>query len=167
MFGVSLVVLGRAAAGTGPQGGTLLGTMLVFCGSVCWAIYTVLLVPYTQRVSSWYVIALSMAGGATLLVAAGGRAIVAHDWGATPSGAYLSMVYAGLGGLVIAYILWYRGVKVLGPTRTALYANLQPFIALVVAWMTLGETPRLWQIIGAATIVGGVLLTRVPASEAP
>jgi drug/metabolite transporter (DMT)-like permease len=167
MFGVSLVVLGRAAAGTGPQGGTLLGTMLVLCGSVCWAIYTVLLVPYTQRVSSWYVIALSMAGGATVLAAVGGRAIVAHDWGATPSGAYLSMLYAGLGGLVIAYILWYRGVKVLGPTRTALYANLQPFIALVVAWMTLGETPRLWQIIGAATIVGGVLLTRVPASEAP
>jgi drug/metabolite transporter (DMT)-like permease len=167
IFGVALVVLGRAAAGTGPQGGTLLGTLLVLCGSVCWAIYTVLLVPYTQRMSSWYVIALSMAGGATVLVTVGARAIVAHDWSATPTGAYVSMLYAGLGGLVIAYILWYRGVKVLGPTRTALYANLQPFIALMVAWFTLGETPRLWQIIGAVTIVGGVLLTRVPASEAP
>lgn len=167
IFGVALVVLGRAAAGTGPQGGTLLGTLLVLCGSVCWAIYTVLLVPYTQRMSGWYVIALSMAGGAMVLVVVGARAIAAHDWSATPAGAYVSMLYAGLGGLVIAYILWYRGVKVLGPTRTALYANFQPFIALMVAWFTLGETPRLWQIIGAATIVGGVLLTRIPASEAP
>jgi len=26
--------------------------------------------------------------------------------------------------------------------------------------------PTAWQVVGAATIVGGVLLTRVPASEA-
>ncbi len=164
--GVGLVVLGRAATGPGTQGGSLTGNLLVLCGSVCWAIYTVLLVPYTRRVSSWYVIALSMCGGATVLLLVGARAIVTHDWSTVPTGAWISMVYAGLGGLVIAYILWYRGVKVLGPTRTALYANLQPFIALLVAWLTLGETPRVWQIIGAVTIVGGALLTRASASDA-
>ena len=166
MFGVGLVVLGRAATGPGAQGGTLAGNLLVLCGSVCWAIYTILLVPLTRRVSGWYVIALSMLGGATVLVAVGAPAILAENWGALGAGAWASMAYAGFGGLVIAYILWLHGVKVLGPTRTALVANLQPFIALVAAWLTLGETPRLWQLIGAATIVGGVLLTRVPASEA-
>ena len=164
--GVGLVVLGRAATGSGPQGGTLAGNLLVLCGSVCWAIYTVLLVPYTQRVSGWWVIALSMVGGATVLLLAGASTILTYDWGTTPGLAYASMLYAGLGGLVVAYIFWYRGVQVLGPTRTALYANLQPFIALVVAWITLGETPRIWQVIGAVTIVGGVILTRVPVSEA-
>ena len=166
IFGVGLVVLGRAATGTGPQGGSLTGNLLVLCGSVCWAIYTVLLVPYTQRVSGWWVIALSMTGGASILLAVGATTIVAQDWSALPASAYGSLLFAGLGGLVLAYIFWYRGVQVLGPTRTALYANLQPFIALVVAWITLGETPRTWQLVGAATIVGGVLLTRVPATEA-
>ena len=33
------------------------------------------------------------------------------------------------------------------------------------ALRTLGEFPTLWQGMGAATIVSGVLLTRVPASE--
>ena len=62
-------------------------------------------------------------------------------------------------------MFWYYGVRVIGPTRTALYGNLQPLIALLAAWLSLGEVPTLWQGIGAATIVGGVLLTRVPASE--
>jgi drug/metabolite transporter (DMT)-like permease len=83
-----------------------------------------------------------------------------------PAGAWAAILYSGLGALVIAYIFWYYGVRKLGPTRTALYGNLQPLIALLVAWLTLGEVPTSWQAVGAATIVSGVLLTRVPASEA-
>ncbi len=80
--------------------------------------------------------------------------------------AWGAILYSGIGALVIAYIFWFYGVRKLGPTRTALYGNLQPLIALLVAWLTLGEMPTSWQGLGAATIVGGVLLTRVPVSEA-
>jgi drug/metabolite transporter (DMT)-like permease len=165
MFGVGLVVLGRAAVGQGPHGGSLLGDLLVLCGSICWAVYTVLLIPLTRRVGGLYVVALSLLGGSMLMLAVGAPALVAQDWN-LPGRAWAALLYSGLGALVVAYLLWYRGVKVLGPTRTALYANLQPLIALLVAWVTLGETPTAWQSVGAATIVGGVLLTRVPASEA-
>lgn len=165
--GVALIVLTRAGAGSGPEGGSLFGDVLVLCGSVCWAIYTILLVPYTTRLRGLWVVALSMIGGSTVLLAVGARAILREDWSAVTSLGWTSIAYSGLGGLVVAYILWYRGVKVLGPTRTALFANLQPFIALMVAWLSLGERPTPWQIIGAATIVGGVLLTRMPASSEP
>ena len=165
IFGVAFVVLGRAATGASMNDGSLLGDLLVLCGSVCWAIYTVYLIPFTTRVSGLYVVALSLAGGSAFLLVVGAPALLAQDW-QIPAGAWLALLYSGLGALVVAYLLWYRGVKVLGPTRTALYANLQPLIALLVAWITLGETPTAWQGVGAATIVGGVLLTRVPASEA-
>jgi drug/metabolite transporter (DMT)-like permease len=66
---------------------------------------------------------------------------------------------------VLAYVLWYRGVKVLGPTRTALFGNLQTLIALLVAWATLHERPTGWQVAGAVTILSGAFLTREPASE--
>ena len=164
IFGVALIVLARANVGSGPHGGSLLGDLLVLIGSICWAVYTILLVPYTTRLSGLWVVALSMIGGSLILAAVGARAIASTDWSGVSAPVWGAMMYGGLGGLVIAYIFWYRGVKVLGPTRTALFANLQPFIALMVAWMTLGETPTAWQIIGAATIVGGVLLTRIPAS---
>lgn len=161
--GVGLIVLGRASAGTGPEGGTLFGDLLVLVGAICWAIYTILLIPITKRQSGFWIVGLSLVGGSIVLLLAGSRQILALSWGDVPFGAWMAMLYGSLGGLVIAYMLWYRGVKVLGPTRTALFGNLQPLIALLAAWIWLGETPRIWQLIGAAAIVGGVLLTRAAA----
>ena len=161
--GVGFIVLGRASAGTGPEGGSLFGDLLVLCGAICWAIYTILLIPVTKRQSGLWVVGLSLVGGSIVLLLAGARQIMALSWPDVPFGAWMAMLYGSLGGLVVAYLLWYRGVKVLGPTRTALFGNLQPLIALIAAWMTLGETPRLWQLVGAAAIVGGVLLTRAAA----
>jgi len=63
--------------------------------------------------------------------------------------------------MVIAYMLYYRGVRVLGATRTAVYGNLQPLIALAVAAIMLGETPTGPQLLGAAFIMGGLLMSRM------
>ena len=166
MFGVALIVFSRAAAGGPAQGGSLAGDLLVLCGSVCWAVYTILLIPYTKRLSGWWVTALTIVGGSLVLAVVGGADIVSVKWMSLTGRAWAAILYSGLGALVIAYLLWYHGVRVVGPTRTALYGNLQPLIALFVAWLTLGEVPTTWQGLGAATIVSGVLLTRVPASEA-
>jgi drug/metabolite transporter (DMT)-like permease len=61
---------------------------------------------------------------------------------------------------VIAYLFWYRGVRVIGPTRTAMYSNVQPVIAVIFAWVVLSETPTIWQGIGMVCIMTGLLLTR-------
>ena len=168
MAGVGLIVLGRAASGADADahGGSVVGDLLVLCGSVSWAVYTVLLTPYLPRVSGWWVSASTMMGGLLVLSVVGARAVLATSWTALPSSAWLAMTYSGLGALVVAYILWYYGVRTLGPTRTALYGNLQPIVALVAAWPTLGEVPTAWQGVGAVAIVSGVVLTRVKASEA-
>jgi drug/metabolite transporter (DMT)-like permease len=166
MFGVALIVLGRAATSGAQQGGSLVGDLIVLCGSVCWAVYTILLVPYTKRIGGFHIVALCMIGGSIVLLAAGMPDMLRVDWRAVPSAAWLAIAYGGFGALVVAYILWYRGVKVLGPTRTAMYGNLQTLIALFVAWLTLREVPTTWQLLGAGTIVSGVLLTRMPATEA-
>jgi drug/metabolite transporter (DMT)-like permease len=166
IFGVGLVVLGRAATGANGHGGSLLGDLLVLCGSVCWAVYTVLLMPYTRHVSGWWATALSAIGGSTILIIAGGRDVLSVDWGSVPRPVFGALLYGSLGAMVIAYFFWYYGVRVLGPTRTALYGNLQPLIALLAAWLTLHEVPTAWQAVGAATIISGVVLTRVPATEA-
>jgi drug/metabolite transporter (DMT)-like permease len=70
------------------------------------------------------------------------------------------MLYSGLGALVIAYLFWYRGVRILGPTRTAMYSNMQPVFAVIIAWIVLGEVPTVWQGVGAASIVSGLVLAR-------
>lgn len=138
----------------------LLGDALILAGALCWAFYTVLLRPYMQDVDGVKLSALTMLGGAMALMVSGWPAVLATNWGAAPPAAWAALVYSGLGGLVVAYLFWYRGVRLIGPTRTAMYSNLQPIFAVAVAWMVLGEIPTVWQGVGAASIMSGLLLTR-------
>ena len=157
--GIALVVYGSARQVSGRS--SLIGDLLVLCGALSWSVYTVFLKPYTERVPGFQLAAITMMGGAVPLLVMAAPAMIRANWSGVPLGGWVAVLYSGVGALVIAYYFWYRGVRVIGPTRTAMYTNLQPVIAVLVAWMMLGETPTSWQGIGAACIMGGLLLTRM------
>jgi drug/metabolite transporter (DMT)-like permease len=138
----------------------LTGAAFIMIGSIIWALFTVLLQPYTARVHPLHLAALTLASGALLLFLVGLPDIVRLDWAAVPLSAWGAVLYAGVGALVIAYLLFYRGVRVLGPTRTAMYGNLQPLIALLVAWLALHERPTRWQLLGGMLVMTGLLISR-------
>lgn len=164
LAGIALVTFGRAdgrAGGGGAAGGSaLVGNLLMLAGTICWSLFTVLLQPYTHRMSLAMISAITMIGGAVPLLALSLPSIAATPWSRIGPLAWAAIAYSGALSLGVAYLFWYRGVRVLGPTRTAIYSNLQPVIALLVAWPLLHEVPTLWQGAGAATIIAGVLLTR-------
>jgi drug/metabolite transporter (DMT)-like permease len=167
VLGIGLVVFGDAGSGAAGSA-RLLGDVLILGGCLCWSVYTVLLKPYTERIAGVPLSAVTMAGGLIPVLLVALPSLAHTDWRAVSGGAWVAVVYSGLFALALAYLFWYRGVKVLGPTRTGMYSNLQPVIALLVAWATLGETPHLPQIAGAACILTGLVLTRLgsPASTA-
>ncbi len=72
---------------------------------------------------------------------------------------------ATVGPLVLTNILWFRVVHRIGPARATLAANLQPFVAAVLAVVLLSEP------LGLAQIAGGVLIAvgnrRRPAEDDP
>lgn len=156
--GVALVVFGSARADH--SNATLLGTLLVFCGVLCWTMFTVLLQPLATRVDPIQLSALTMTGGVVPLLFASPLAIAETHWELVGAAAWGSLLYASVVSMVIAYLFWYRGLRVLGPTRTAVYGNLQPAIAIGVAWLFLNESPTIWQGVGTATILSGIFLTR-------
>ena len=159
ILGMGFVVAGTADTGASRRA-TLLGDSLLLISSLCWSLYTVYLQPYTHRVGGIHLSALTMIGGMVPLVAVAAPSMIATHWSALPPLAWGSIAYSGLCALVIAYLFWYHGVRVLGPTRTAMYSNLQPVFALAVAGLVLGEGITGWEIAGAASIITGLLLTR-------
>ncbi len=156
--GIALVILGTTNGTAGDA--SIRGDVLVLFGSLCWAFYTVLLKPYTEHLSGLHVSAFTMLGGAIPLFFVALPAISATHWAQLPVKGWSAIFYSGLLALVVAYLFWYRGVRVIGPTRTAMYSNLQPVVAVLMAWWMLGETPTWWQGVGTGCIVGGLLLTR-------
>ena len=157
--GVALVIIGSARPTTGGET-TLVGDVLVFFGVLCWTFYTILLQPFTKRVDVVRLSAITMVGGAIPLLIASTPAFIATDWSRIGTGGWLALLYSSVISMGVAYIFWYRGLRILGPTRTSVYSNLQPIVALLVAWAFLGENPTIFQGVGAATIIAGVFLTR-------
>jgi drug/metabolite transporter (DMT)-like permease len=158
VIGVALVIAGSATSSNGET--TLLGSVLVFLGVLCWTAYTIMLQPYTKRIDVVQLAAVTMVGGAVPLLVASMPALVATDWSGVGTGGWLALLYSSVISMGVAYFFWYRGLRVLGPTRTAVYSNLQPIVALVAAWAFLGEIPTIFQGVGAVTIIAGVFLTR-------
>ena len=158
LCGVALVVLGSARSAQGDT--TLFGTLLVFAGTLCWTTFTVLLQPYARRLDPIHLSAFTMFGGCIPMLIATPRALIATDWASVGLAAWGAIFYASIISMGVAYLFWYRGLRVLGPTRTAVYANLQPVIAIAVAWVFLKEPPTLWQGVGTGTIMTGLFLTR-------
>jgi drug/metabolite transporter (DMT)-like permease len=167
LAGIALVVFGNIDGdAAGPS--TLLGDALILGGCLCWSLYTVLLKPYTERIDGVPLSAITITGGALPLLLVSAPSLARTDWAGIAPAAWAAVVYSGLFALALAYLFWYRGVRILGPTRTGMYSNLQPVIALIVAWIALGETPHLTQLAGAVCIMSGLVLTRLssPASTA-
>jgi drug/metabolite transporter (DMT)-like permease len=160
LLGMACVVLGAAGTAAAAGSSAMLGNALVLGGALCWSVFTVLLKPYTERVDGMHLSAITMLGGAVPIVLVALPGVPGTDWGALAPSVWGALAYSGVMALVVAYLLWYRGVRVLGPTRTAMYSNLQPLIALVVAWLVLSEAPTAWQLVGAASIMSGLLLSR-------
>jgi drug/metabolite transporter (DMT)-like permease len=158
LFGVMLVVLGSARAATGNA--TFVGALLVFGGTLCWTAFTVLLQPFARRLDPVQLSAFTMLGGTVPLAFVTSRSIAATEWSRFGFPAWGALFYAGVISMGLAYVFWYRGLRVLGPTRTAVYSNVQPVIAILVAWIFLSEAPTLWQGVGTGTIMTGLFLTR-------
>jgi drug/metabolite transporter (DMT)-like permease len=160
---VSIVGITTIILGSGRDvsfGGTITGDLLVFGSTVCWTLYIVLCKPATDRYGALTVTAWTMGLGAIPIILIGVPALLVLPWRAVSFGAFAGTAASALGALVFAYVIWFRGVRLLGPARTSMYSNFTPIIVMLTAWPLLGETPTVWQIAGAIGIFAGLWLTR-------
>ena len=168
-IGLQLTGVACVVASTGAMeasGEAILGAGLIAIGSIMWAVFSVLLQPYTQRTHAIHLSAITLSSGGLFCLIFALPGMLRMDWSTVTLPAWGAVLYASVGALVIAYLLFYRGIRVLGPTRTAMYSNLQPIIALAVAAMVLSERPTGWQLLGATLIMAGLLISRT-AKVAP
>jgi len=133
-----------------------------FVNLVClagWTTYTV----YSKRVLATYSPAMVTAGayvaGTLMLIPV---AIVAAPLFPAPRWsspvAWAVVLYQAVMG-AIAHVWWARAIHVVGPSRSAMFLNVQPVIGLALAGLLLHEQIGFWQIAGGACVLAGVALT--------
>ncbi len=157
--GIYLVV----GAGAGLDSRSLTGDLLMLGGVGCWAIYTVGAGRLMERHSPLGVTGISMALGTLLYVPTVSPQMRHVAWSAISVTTWASLVYSAIFAIVIAYMIWYTAVQKIGGTRTSVYSNLVPIVALAVAVLWRGEPLGLQKLAGAALVLAGVAITRAAA----
>jgi drug/metabolite transporter (DMT)-like permease len=170
---VALVVTvgGVALVAAGIEGGlaaSAVGVVLTVSAATTWSLYTVAVRRLMHEYSPARVFALALAVAVPPMLAIASPDLVRQDWGAPSALAWASLLFGSVAGLVVANVIWLRSLHAVGPTRTAVYANLQPFLGALFAFVLLSEPFGLYQALGGSVIAAGILLAqrrpaRVPA----
>jgi drug/metabolite transporter (DMT)-like permease len=161
-LGVVVVI----AAGVGISlTGSGVGNALTLAAATCWAGYTAFAAPVLRRHSPLVLTTWATIGGSLVLFPVGMAQLLAPGaLDAVAAGrlvpVLLAIAYSGVLAAALANIIVFNGVRLLGPTRVITLQSFVPAMAVVLAFVFLGEPIRPAQIVGGAIIVLGVALTR-------
>jgi drug/metabolite transporter (DMT)-like permease len=138
-----------------------LGNVLMLGGSVVWAFYTVYSRPALGRGAAPLGLAFySVLAAFPVLAALGLLTLDETAWAAVDGWTWAALAFSGGLSTGLAYYLWNIAVRRVGPSQTAAFSNLVPFVALVAAFVLLREPITLPQIAGGALIIGGLVVMR-------
>jgi drug/metabolite transporter (DMT)-like permease len=139
---------------------SILGDSLLLATTICWSVYTVGSRNLIHKYGSMKTTIVMMTSGTPLLLLVCASSLLKQDWSQVRPVAWAGVIGSGLFAIALAYIIWNHGVRKIGSTRTAVYSNITPIVAVLVAWLVLGEAPAIGQIAGAIVIFAGIYLVR-------
>lgn len=157
-LGVGVIVVG-SGRDVG-FGASVTGDLLVLWAALCWAVYAIGSRPVVAEIGAVPMAAWTIAAGTVPMVLYGIPQLTRQTWTGLSLPAWGALVYASLGALVTAYLFWARGLRDLGPTRSAQYSNATPVFAFLAAWAFLSEVPTVWQVAGGTAVFAGLYLAR-------
>jgi len=136
------------------------GNILVMIAVWAWAAYSVLGRPLVKRRGAFTVTASASVIGAAIYFPLGLYLAIGFNYSHVGMVGWSGIAYTAILTSVIAYTLWYWGIKHFSPTRVAVFMNLQPVVAAVLAYFILSERLSAGSVISGLIILAGVFITQ-------
>jgi drug/metabolite transporter (DMT)-like permease len=132
--------------------------LAVLGAAACQGLYHVVVKPLSQAIGAFAATAWSLWAGAVLLVPAAPR--LAGELAGAGAGPLAAAAYLGLVPSALGYLTWSMALEraPIAHTTAALY--LVPFVAVLLAWIVLGERPAQLALAGGLLAITGVVLVR-------
>lgn len=156
-----VVVLGHGNPANLLRGSVGAGDLLLFGCPLSWAGYSLIGKHGLPGLSAVAVTTYAALVG-TALLAVVTIGVGDFAWPTASLRAWSGIGFTGLFGTALAFLLFYRGVRSIGPARTAVFINLVPVVAVLLGVLLLGETLEASMIVGGVLVVAGVLLLNRP-----
>ncbi len=158
-LGIYLVIFDRPAA-VSLSSRDLQGDLLVLIGNLFWAAYTVFSKPLLDRMTPLKLTTFTLGIGTLFYLPLTIREMAALPWRSLSVLSWGSLLFSGVFAVAVSYVIWYSSVKRVGNTKTGIYGNITPAFSVLFAYLFLGESVGLIQIIGTLIIILGFSLTR-------
>jgi drug/metabolite transporter (DMT)-like permease len=157
--GVTMIALGSGGSLSADLGGDLLALGL----AATWAVYSVAIAPLMRDYSAYRISALILLATWVPLGLVSIGQLSEQDYGGLSAVVWLGLAFAIVGPLALTNVLWFTAISRVGPSRATLFANVQPFIAAIIAVLVLAENLTALQVAGGLAIALGILLERTYA----
>ena len=137
-----------------------LGDILSLGAALSWAVYSIIVVKYVNRFSSFFLMRratlCAMIASVPMLIISGQmdmpfECLLQKD-------TLFSIIFLGVLGSGVSYVLWNMATRILGVIKVNAYIYVNPFVTMITAGIFLGEPVTVMGIIGAVMIIGGVVL---------
>jgi drug/metabolite transporter (DMT)-like permease len=156
--GVTLIILMGSAQVS--FGATWRGDLLMMGAAFCWGWYTGASTALLAKYGALRLTVLAMMLGTAIILPLSLPWVTRQNWAAVSGRAWAGFFYSTLLAIVYSYCVWAYALKKIGVSRTAVFSNLTPIVALFGGWLLLREMPTAFQLIGVFCVLTGVLIVR-------
>jgi drug/metabolite transporter (DMT)-like permease len=154
--GVALI----AASAGASFSGKFLGNLLAIATAATWAAYSVAISPLMRRYSPFRISSVVLPLGWVPLALVSIPQVSSQTVDGFGWMMALAFAFAVVGPLFLTNILWFTAIGKVGPSRATLFANLEPFFAVLFAVLLLSESLNGLEIAGGALIAVGIVIER-------
>jgi drug/metabolite transporter (DMT)-like permease len=160
------IIIGLATAGGAPAENPTLGVALCLLAALLYALGVTLQKPVVAEVPALMVAWLGIVVGA--MVCLPFVPDLARDLTTASPASITWIVYLGLFPTAIGFTTWAFALNRMTAGRLGATTYLVPAVAVVMAWLLLGESPTVLALVGGVIAIAGVAVARSrPRSSAP
>lgn len=162
--GVLLAGLGTmilAYDGLRPGQGYGLGDFLLIMALALTVLELHWIKPLARKYGSVRIVAIRTLIGGSLYLLIASPSLVQEEWLDFGFWIWFAILAGGAIGVGVGQWVKVRALRSLGPTRVVIYGNLVPVATLIIAWLSIGEDPSLYELIAAGCVISGAICIQV------
>ena len=136
-----------------------LGDTLAFVACLCWALYSLLMIPANQHYDSLFITRKVFFYGLLSMIP---YFLLRPEWPSLSlvlrTDVLLNLLFLGCIASMLCYLLWNWTIKKLGAVVVTNYVYFNPVVTVLFAWLILSERITLYFLLGTLLILVGMFL---------